>query len=139
MRLNLVCGLVLLTLGSVLIAGCGGSSPSYADTMRSAVTSMQSAIQTYNQRHISSLAAESPACRTANSKLVAEQHRLRQAPPAHYRRVVAALRRAYALARQAFADCAAAARSINYPLMARAEDEVAQANAWIARARRLDR
>lgn len=134
MQMKRVAAAVFLLL---LLAGCGSS---YTDTTRSAVSSMRDTLQHYNGSHPTSLAATGSACSSAYDDLGAHASDLTKgSPPSRYRKVVADLRSAYQSARQGFHDCARAASSNNYPLMASAQSEIAAANTAISRARAADR
>jgi hypothetical protein len=127
-----------LALGSVImLAGCGGSS-SYTDSARSAVKHMASAVRTYNSSRINDVATTGVVCKSALHGLSSDTTLATQSAPAQYKQLGAALRHAYQSARAGFADCAAAAAALDFRRMARADTEIAAANAWIARARRLD-
>ncbi|MBV9281867.1 MAG: hypothetical protein JOZ41_17450 [Chloroflexi bacterium] len=130
--------LAFLALCAVL-AGCG-SSPSSQDKLRSAVSDMRRAIQTYNRSSPRSLAATGSACAAALDAIKGDRGPLEDRSLAsRYRREQEALHRAWTLATSGFLDCSRAARSLNYPRMVRANGEIAQANAWIQEARTLDR
>jgi hypothetical protein len=123
----------------VVLAGCG-SSPTSQDRLRSAVSDMQKAIQTYNRSSPRSLAATGSACAAALDVIKGDRGPLEdRSLAARYRREQVALRRAWTLATSGLLDCSRAARSLNYPLMVRANGEIARANAWIRDARTLDR
>lgn len=132
------CTLVPMALISVLLPGCG--SQSYEASMRSAIADMQSVIATYNKVAPADLAATGSACASAFEGLKGQQQTFEQtSPPARYRAESSALKHAYALGKSGFSDCARAARTLSYPLMFRADREIAAANSWIQSARRLDR
>jgi hypothetical protein len=125
-------GLLVLAL-----AGCGSS---YTDSLRSDVASMRTTLQTYNTAHPASLQATGTACKSAYDGLGGHAPGSdKGSPPRRYVRVVHAVQAAYREARSGFRDCAAAAATDNYPKMAAAQAEIAQANARISLARKLDR
>lgn len=126
-----------LVLGMILaVAGCG--SPSYLDTARSSVSSMRDAISAYNGSRPRNVAQTGTACADALAKLKDAGALNTGKPPARYAGEVAALRQAYGSALAGFTDCRRAAATNSYPLMFRADRELAAANGWLARAAKLE-
>lgn len=107
---------------SLAIAGCGSS--------QSPVDRLRSAIDGYNSSHPSTLAATGAACSKALSTLGATPTPSGTSGPDR------AFDQAFAAAHDGFTDCVAGAASASYPLMAKADAEIAQANSWIAQADR---
>jgi hypothetical protein len=134
------CFLILvsrLLLVPVMLTACGSSS--YGDDARSAVSTMAGAISTYNKDQATTVASTGSACSDGLNGLKGAQDTLQKGtPPAQYAKVAGALRKAYALAHAGFSDCARGAPELNYPLMYQADRELARANKWILKARRLD-
>jgi hypothetical protein len=119
---------------AVLGVGCGSGS----DQLRSAVSAMGSTIRTYNTQHASSLQNAGAACGQALAGLNAQSGHISSPPPAQRKRAARALQHAFRLAKAGFADCHRAAQINSYPLMVRANAELADANSWMRRAARLD-
>jgi hypothetical protein len=126
-----------LLLVPMLMTACGSSS--YQDDARSAVSTMAGAISTYNKDRTTSVASTGSACSDGLNGLKNAQDTLQKGnPPAQYAKIAAALRKAFVLTNLGFSDCVKAAPNLNYPLMYRADQELAQANKWILKARHLD-
>jgi hypothetical protein len=137
MRLVPLIALINLLITPLILGGCGSS---YADDELSAIAKMQSAIATYNQATQTDLQTTASACSRASTDLKSQRNQLDSvSPPDRYKHLAAALRQAYALAERGFINCVSAARTLNYPLMARADHQIAQANASILQVRALDR
>jgi hypothetical protein len=121
---------------SILLAGCGGSP---ADNVRSAVSHMQDVIQTYNASGQASLTDTSAACKKAYDDLGDSSALVSQKLTGKQAQELKLLRRAYRSARAGFLNCEQAAAALDFPRMAAAQQQLAAANAAIARARRLER
>ena len=137
MRHGPTCLTILALAGLLALDGCG--SQSSTDPSRQAISSIRAVVTRYDRTQTTDLASTGLACAEAVRALARAGHGLQQqSVSAQDRSIVTAVRQAYASARRGFSDCASAAQALNYPLMDRADQEIAQANAWIARARRLD-
>jgi hypothetical protein len=128
------CSLIL----AALLGGCGGSS-GYISSAQGAVTSMRDAISAYNGTKPNSVAATGQACKEAADKLRNTSLPAPKDAPANKRALATALQHAYQLAVRGFDDCAAGGSKRAYLLMAQGAQEISDANAAIAAARRLDR
>jgi hypothetical protein len=120
---------------AVLLAGCGGSD---TDTVRSAVGHFQSAIQTYNDSNPTTLQDTANACQKAYDDLSGDSALLNTTLSGKLKREQKVLRRAYVAARNGFHGCATGARSMNYPQTAEGQQQISDANAAIAQARRME-
>ncbi|HLJ65968.1 MAG TPA: hypothetical protein VKX16_01245 [Chloroflexota bacterium] len=128
--------LLSVTLAALLFTGCG--SQSYASDARSALNKMTVAISRYNHLHPSGVASTGAACHDAAAALADASNLASEKPPAAYARLGDALAHAYRSALAGFQDCERGAAVGDYQVMARADAELAAANAWIAQARALD-
>jgi hypothetical protein len=100
---------------------------------------MVSALEKYDAYRSGSVAATGVACHTALKDLNGNTALLDRSPPDPYKKVGIALNRAFTAARAGFSDCAGGAAAFDYVRMTQADTEIADANAWIIRARALDR
>ena len=137
MRLIPVTLMISLLVTPLVLSGCGSS---YADNERAAIAKIQSTIATYDRAPQTDLQTTASACSRASTDLQAQRDQIERAsPPDRYRNLAVTLRQAYTRAESGFSDCVSAARTLNYPLMARADHQIAQANASILQAHALDR
>lgn len=130
--------LALATVLLVALSGCGSNS-SYTDGARSSVSNLRSIIATYDGVNTGSLASTGVACNIAASKFRARSSAFRSGVPSQYRTVSYALAHGVSAARAGFSDCADAARTLNYPLMMKATQELQVANGWMAAAAKSDK
>lgn len=131
-RLSLVACLSLL----IVLSGCGGSP---ADSVRSSVSNLESVIRTYNGTHPSDLAGTAAACHRAYDDLGNNGDILKTKLAGNQAREDRLLRAAYVAARSGFHACASGASSLNHPALVLAQQQLSEANAAIARARRMER
>lgn len=120
----------------VLVTGCGSSA---ADNVRSAVSNMRNVIQTYNSSHPNSLSATAAACRKAYDDMGKSSALSTERLSGSHRAEQTLLRSALESARRGFHGCAVGASSLDFPAVVAAEQQIASANAAIARARKLER
>jgi hypothetical protein len=125
-----------IVAASLTLASCG--STSYADNVKPAIDAARAAIVSYNASQPSGLAATGEACTKALVQLEHSQGLVTISPPSNYRQVAAALKHAYQLARGGFASCAHGAQTLDFPLMVRADQQIARANDSLKLAVRLD-
>lgn len=120
----------------VVLAGCGGASG--GSDFHAAVSSMRTVLVAYDRSPQSNVTDTARACRQAHDQLSGDSALLH--PPSTGPNVAAgrALGHAYQDALAGLADCAGSA-PYNYVRMALAQREIATANVWLARARRLER
>jgi hypothetical protein len=121
-----------------LLVGCG-SAAGYSDNASSAVRNMVSALKKYDAYRSGSVADTGAACHTGLKELDGNTALLDKSPPDPYKKVGVALNHAFKAARAGFSDCAGGAAAFDYVRMAQADTEISDANAWIIRARALDR
>ena len=102
---------------------------------------MRQVIQAYNSARPADLTGTAAACTKAHDDLRDRSKALVSGskPPAQYRVEAASLASAYRSAEDGFAACARAARTLDFPRMTAALNEITRANAAINRARSLDR
>ncbi len=133
----------LVCLMPVALAACG-SSPTYQSEARNAIATMKDAIATYNSTQSSGatgtstgVANSAQACARALAQISGQS--VIASPPANVPNPsrARALRTAYNLAIRGFTDCSRAA-PYDYSRMARATQELQQADVWLARVRSLD-
>ena len=119
-----------LLLGLVLLAGCGSSGSSGSD-LRHAVAGLRAAIHAYDVSPQGNVSQTAASCARAHAAIAGYSSLLN--PSSGSQTLDADLKNAYALALAGFTDCAAAA-PYDYQRMLKAQDELASANSWIARA-----
>jgi hypothetical protein len=100
---------------------------------------MRDAIGSYNSAKPGNVAATAQACKQAADKLRSISLPALKDAPVRKHALAAAISHAYQLAVRGFGDCAAGGGKDQYLLMARGAQEIQEANAAIAAARRLDR
>jgi len=133
---RLIAASSMLALLIPVLTACG--PPSYASAAPAAVTAMTKAIQHYNAGTQTNLASTAGACRSAQRDLSSASDLANPPSSGSLQPIGDALAHAYNLAMAGFTECARADPKLDYPLMAKAEGEIDQANAWLARARSLD-
>ncbi len=126
---------LVASMAAILLTGCG--SPSYQDSLKASVSTMRDAITTYNGSASVDVHSSGSDCATARDALQ------NTAPPGgagpgSEAQLSASIREAYNSALKGFSDCAQAGEKDDYLLMARADQELAQANSSLDQGRRLD-
>jgi len=127
---------LVTTMAAILLTGCG--SPSYQDSLKASVASMRDAVTTYNGTASVDVHSSGSDCATARDALQNTVPPGGAAPSGSQRQLSASIREAYNSALKGFSDCAQAGKKDDYLLMARADQELAQANIYLDQVRRLD-
>jgi hypothetical protein len=135
MRLSVV---IPCLVTGLVVGGCG--SQSSFDPLPAAVTGLQKSISIYDQSSPTDLSSTVSACATGLQSLTRTVQIPSKTDRSSNRRALTdALRQAYTFAKLGFSDCVTGGRTLNYPLMIRSDFELSRANAWLVRARGLDR
>jgi hypothetical protein len=127
----------LATLVPCVLSACGSSS--YADQVKPAMAHVRAALTTYDEADGANLQRTGAACLRASSQIEKNASLPRSGAPSDERKEVAALRQALALMSTGFHHCGQAARSMDFPLMAQADREIADANQWLRAAQHVER
>lgn len=118
---------LLVSAACALLAGCGTASTG---------AQIEAALTQYNASRPHDLAETGRVCRRAADQLRSSGGLTAFAsPPSSQKNQAHALDVAMHDALAGFADCDAAASTLDYPRMVQAVQEIAQANAWLATAR----
>jgi hypothetical protein len=128
---------VVTLLCTLAVAGCGNSG-GYASEAKSAISTLNGAVTTYNKATPEDVQATGVSCKTASDTLKGTRVPAATSAPKQQRELAAALQHAYAEAERGFKDCAAAGARNNYMGMAQAAQEITTANQLLDRARALD-
>ncbi len=126
---------LVAAMALVLLTGCG--APGYQDSLKASVSTMRDAIMNYNGTASVDVRGSGSVCATARDALQ------NTAPPdgtgpASQEQLSSSIREAYNSALNGFSDCAQAGEKDDYVLMARADQELAQANVYLDQVRRLE-
>lgn len=128
--------ILVATMASVLLIGCG--SPSYQDSLKASISTVRDAITTYNRAAPVDVRTTGSDCATARDALQNAAPPDGAAPQSQ-ERLSASIQEAYNSALKGFSDCAQAGEKNDYLLMARADQELTQANIYLDQVRQLDR